>query len=351
LEALPDDGVPAVLFATDGNGSGLAVSDLNGGFRATYPAGRHVLGPGATTDAVLTRDQLIVWRADERALVLPAGRLADGRHELVDGGLRGPGREIGTLIGQRSIVATDSGDAVWIAGGCMPSACLSPATATGGDDVDTPLELVDLETGAVRASTTVPPNSRLVDTIGEHAVVGSVTGAEMLVVSPAGDTSPLEPPEPAQFLTATPTHTVWIAGSGRLLVVTDDEEVSSIPEPTRGDWLGTGAPTIPSSSPTFPTVSSDGTRLLVALSDPNGDPVNGGDDQRLAVVDLDDGTTELVYEGPGAASAYWAGDDRTAVVAGGDEPSRTVTAVDTVTGATRTIADAVPEGYFVVAAH
>jgi hypothetical protein len=98
-------------------------------------------------------------------------------------------------------------------------------------------------------------------------------------------------------------------------------------------------------------VSSDGTRLLVALSDPNGDPVNGGDDQRLAVVDLDDGTTEVVYEGPGAASAYWAGDDRTAVVAGGDEPSRTVTAVDTVTGATRTIADAVPEGYFVVAAH
>jgi hypothetical protein len=343
LERLSSEGIPAVLVATSGNEFGISVVDLEGGYRATYRDGAHTAGDrGALSGAVLTAgERLVLWRSDRPAVVYSAARDADGRQQLIDGGLARPGAEVGTILGERTILPTERGDAVWI--------------LAVRDGSDRQLELVDLDTGTVRTATTVPPGSRLVGVVGENAVVqpdARELSDGALVVSPSGETTNVVAPEPARLVAMTGTQSVWIAGGDpqsvvgdRLLVVTDGRTTVITP-PADGGWVEAGAPTIPSNSPHLATLSADGTRLLLALTDPS-DPNRVA--ACVAVVDLERLSATIVYEGGGSSSAFWALDDRTAVVIDQTGQDQVVKAIDTTTGAVTTSDDAVPPGFFVIA--
>ena len=139
---------------------------------------------------------------------------------------------------------------------------MSPAWVTERDapnynqTVAGDLELVDAETGDVQQSVTRPSGSRLVDVIGDNAVVyndfhdpGSVA-----VVSPSGKTTILEPPRDGIVRSR---HRHGRSGRRRqghtqrqhsrrvgetILVVADDGDTTSIPVPAtaggRWAWLG-----------------------------------------------------------------------------------------------------------------
>jgi hypothetical protein len=337
IHRLDADGIPAVLFATNGNAGGVAVTDLDAGERTEYGPGEHTAPPVLTNAALTARDELIVWSTDTPALAY-AARGTGGRNPLVHGGLAGPARELRSTLGERTLLPTDSGAHVW--------SLVASSEARR-------LELVDVETGEVVHTTTVAPGSRLVDAIGESAVIApNAHGVanEVLVVSAAGARSVLPAPEPAVFVAATDRHAVWIASEGaaiagsRLLVVARDGSSETVVAPEGDLWTPTGGPTIPSNGPGFRIETSDGSRVLLGLA--RADDRNR-ESTRHAVVDLDRGATTVVERGPG--SAFWAGDDRTVVVvAGGDR--QVVTSIDSVTGRVTTVEDAVAPGYFVIAA-
>jgi hypothetical protein len=364
---LSESGIPAVLFATNVWDGSVLVSDLEAGFRATYPDGAHSLDfkdaadiqdvpadgePVSTSSrfvaaALTANEQLIAGVQAGPVVAFPAGRSADGQHDLLAGGLEEPGREILRSDEWVGLLPTESGDAVWI-------------QTSAGD-----LELVDAETGNSRQSITRPSGSRLVDVVGDNAVAYNDFNdpGSVVVVSPAGETTILEPPETASFVAASPSRSVWIAGDRvtpdgsilvgvgeTVLVVADDGDTTSIPVPTgaggRWAWLGnqTGIGSMR-------TLTSDDAKLLLTLTDPSNP--TSTIPTRLVVIDIEEGTADIVFEDPDGLEAFWARDDRTAIVLH-SEPGRvgltTVTAVDTVTAATTTINDAVPDGFNVIAA-
>jgi hypothetical protein len=363
---LSESGIPGVLFATNVWDGSVLVSDLDAGFRATYPDGEHSLdfkdaadirdlpadGEPASTSArfvaaaLTNNDELIAGVQSGPVVAFPAGRTADGQHELVAGGLHEPGRELLASVGWSHLLPTESGDGVWI-------------QTSAGD-----LELVDAETGDVRQSITRPSGSRLVDVVGDNAVVYNDFNdpGSVVVVSPSGETTILEPPETASFVAATPTRSVWIAGERvtpdsstlvgvgeTVLVVADDGDTTSIPVPAGagGRWAWLGSQTGVGS---LRTLTSDNAKLLLTLTDPSNP--SSTIPTRLVVIDIEEGTADIVFEGPGGLEAFWARDDRTAIVLhseAGREGLTAVTAVDTVTAATTTIVDALPDGFNVIA--
>ncbi len=363
---LSESGIPAVLFATNVWDGSLLVSDLDGGFRATYPDGAHSLdfkdaadiqdvpadGGSASTSsrfvaaALTATEELIAGVQGGPVVAFPAGRAADGQHELVAGGLQEPGREILGSVGWSHLLPTEGGDAVWI------------QTHVGD------LELVDAETGNVRQSITRPSGSRLVDVVGDYAVAYDDFNdpGRVVVVSPAGETTILEPPETASFVAASPSRSVWIAGDRvtpdgsilvgvgeTVLVVADDGDTTSIPVPAGagGRWAWLGSQTGIGS---MRTLTSDDSKLLLTLTDPSNP--TSTIPTRLVVVDIEAGTADIVFEDPDGLEAFWARDDRTAIVLhseAGRVGLTTVTAVDTVTATTTTINDAVPDGFNVIA--
>lgn len=268
----------------------------------------------------------------------------------MDGGLAQPGQPLSDSRGD--VFPTDSGNAAWV----LP--------ATSELDGGKPFKLVNLTTGDVQ-EVTVPAGARLVDVVGESAVLHPAAfkpaggggllselepGHDMLVVSPSGETTTLEAPEPASFVAATPGQSIWIAGDlrfrdaycpcgDRVLVVADDGTTTSVPVPEGedGQWIDPGR--ISLSSPPLPTVTSDGTRQLLLLTNPGETP------DRLAIVDLRDNTTDVIQL-RSSGSAFWARDDRTAIVVHEDQ---SVTAVNSVTGATTTLDDALPAGFQLIA--
>ena len=363
---LSESGIPAVLFATNIWDGSVLVSDLEAGFRATYPDGAHSLDfkdaadirdvptagePASTSSrfvaaALTANEELIAGVQAGPVVAFPAGRSADGQHDLVAGGLEEPGREILRSDDWVGLSPTESGDAVWI-------------QTNGGD-----LELVDAETGDVRQSVTSPSGSRVVDVIGDNAVLykDSNDPGSVVVVSPSGETRILEPAETASFVAASPTRSVWIAGDRftpdglvlvgvgeTVLVVADDGDTTSIPVPVGagGRWAWLGSQTGIGS---MRTLTSDDSKLLLTLTDPSNP--TSTIPTRLVVVDIEEGTADIVFEDPEGLEAFWAGDDRTAIVLhseAGRVGLTTVTAVDTVTAATTTINDAVPDGFNVIA--
>lgn len=343
VERISAGGTPALLFASTGNRGDVAAIDLLGGVRAVYGSGTHEVGTGGLTDAVFTnRGDLVFWNVWRRALVFPAERLANGGSALLDT-LGEPAREIGSFTGERTLVPTDDGEAVWILG--------------YSDDTDMALELIDVGTGATRSSTVVPARSRVVDVVGDQAVIelaGPQTVGRVMLVGPAGATSMLEVPEPAEFVTATPGESIWFVGGSpaatgadTLMIIDSEGERSTLPTPAPGLWGTTGHVTIPSTSPPMPTVTADGRRLLLSLIDPT-DP-NGVAD-RVVVVDLRTQLAKVVYEGSGASSAFWAGDDRTVIAISRNElGNQAIEVVDSTTGSRTRINDAIPAGFFVIA--
>lgn len=363
---LSESGIPAVLFATNGWDGSVLVSDLEAGFRATYPDGAHSLdfkdaadirdvpadGELASTSsrfvaaALTANEELIAGVQGGPAVAFPAGRSADGQHDLVAGGLEEPGREILRSDEWVRLLPTESGDAVWI-------------QTNAGD-----LELVDAETGNVRQSITRPSGSRLVDVVDDNAVAYNDIDdpGRVVVVSPAGEMTILEPPEAASFVAASPSRSVWIAGDRvtpdgsilvgvgeTVLVVADDGDTTSIPVPAGagGRWAWLGSQTGIGS---MRTLTSDDSKLLLTLTDPSNP--TSTIPTRLVVVDIEEGTADIVFEDPDGLEAFWARDDRTAIVLhseAGRVGLTTVTAVDTVTAATTTINDAVPDGFNVIA--
>lgn len=346
VEQFSDGGVPAVLLASN-RGGAVAVIDLEHGARALYPREAHTIaesGGNPIRSAVLTNnDELIVWGQHLPTLVYPAKRTADGQQELVDGGLQSSGREIGGTLDHRQVVPTDSGDRAWIQ--------TFPRGPGGAFDDDSLLELVDMQTGEIEQSLTVPASSRVVDVTGENAVIDPtrrVGGTEVSVVSPSGETTIVEAPEPGWFVAATAEHMIWTTGD-RLLIVADDGRTHSIPTPAPDDggWTVTGWPSIPG-SPRMRTLDAEGKRLLVASASPG----RGEWTRRLVVVDIEESSTEVVYEDPDLGvlpTAFWAADNRTVIVVDGFHPRYSVTAIDTVTGETTSLDEALPDGFFVIA--
>ena len=81
-------------------------------------------------------------------------------------------------------------------------------------------------------------------------------------------------------------------------------------------------------------MTADGARLLLALTDQT-DPNREAD--RVVVVELERPGARVVYEGVGASSAFWTGDDKTVLVVEGTDDGQIVTAVDTSTDRAITI--------------
>jgi hypothetical protein len=295
---------------------------------------------------ITDQNLLIIWRVDLPTVAYAMGPLAEGQPELVGEVLQQPGREIHGFVGSREVIPTDGGDRAWVRS-------LSRGSDGRFDDT-TSLELVNVESGDVELSTTLPGSSRLVDVIAEDAVI-TVPSSDVFVLSPSGEMTTREAPEPAWFITATPTHTVWVTGdpsiipSGdRLVVVTADGDTVEIPAPDGGYWT-VAWPRTPFGRSGLPTVSADGTRLLLRMTKANGAPEN----DRLAVVDIDADPPEvqIVDDVPDLVATFWARDDRTVIAVSGFQPRFDLTAIDTVTGARTTMDDALPNGFVVVAGH
>jgi hypothetical protein len=142
---------------------------------------------------------------------------------------------------------------------------------------------------------------------------------------------------------------VWIAGGGdSLRLVRDGRQTVTIDAPAEGRWTQSGSPTIPSNSPDFRTLTRDGTRLLVALTEPDDDGNEVA--ARVVLVDLVRQQAEVLCHCAGAGSAFWAQDDRHVVIIGRSaERQQVAHVVDTVDGSQTTI-DAIPRGYYVIAA-
>ena len=301
----------------------VLVSDLEAGFRATYPDGAHSLDfkdaadirdvpadgePASTSSrfvaaALTANEELIAGVQAGPVVAFPAGRSADGQHDLVAGGLEEPGREILRSDEWVGLLPTESSDAVWI-------------QTNAGD-----LELVDAETGNVRQSITRPSGSRLVDVVGDNAVAyndlrsrqrgrGIASGRDDhprtarngIVSSPparhARSGSPATGPHP----------TAVLVGVGEtVLVVADDGDTTSCPVPAGagGRWAWLGSQTGIGS---MRTLTSDDSKLLLTLTDPS--TPTSTIPTRLAVVDIEEGTADIVFEDPDGLEAFWARDDR-----------------------------------------
>jgi hypothetical protein len=357
---LPVSDIPAVLFATDHWDGSIVVSDLESGVRATYLDGEHTVDfktpehveadananasehveadasrPRSTTSdivaaAVTSDGELIAGVMPEALVVFAPGQ-----------SLSEPGRELPGTAGWLQFLPTGSGDDLWI-------------TTRSGD-----LDLVDLETGEVRQSVHPPSRGRLVGVTGDAALLQDGGKYDrVLMVSPTGETTPLEPPagslapsSRAWFVGADPTRSVWLLdtqarqGLGQtVLIVGPGGDTTEIPVPTGDDalWTWQGSQ---SGFGAMRTLSADGTKLLLNVSESAGSTIP----TRLVVVDLVAGTARPVFEG-GGNEAFWARDDRTAIVIDVGGPAPTVVAVDTETGTATPIDGALSGRDMVIAA-
>lgn len=326
----PERPVPAgfadVLIATSGNQFGVSITDLGSGKVLEYPGGTHAMGPGAVAGAVvIPRGGFLMWRTGEATQLFR--NVADRA-----------GIPIGSIRGERTVVVTEDGTGAWI-------------LAAG--DGETALEFVDLNTREIDLSTTMPARSRLIATRGDSAVLepnATLPGDHVTLVEPSGRATRLAVPEPARLLAVGAQGSVWIAADGERLLMLDasGRKTAEVRAPF-GRWTTTGHATIPSNSSDFRTITADGERVLVALTDP--DDINGGT-RALAVADLTEGKADVVdVEGDSFGSAFWADGDDTIVLIdwdGGEQQS--VTALSPASGNERRLDGAVPRGYFVIAA-
>jgi hypothetical protein len=364
---LPVSGIPVELFATDVWDGSIVVSDLESGVRATYLDGEHTVDfktpEHVEADANANASEHVEADASRprstSSDIVAAAVTSDG--ELIAGvmpdalvvfapgqSLSEQGRELPGTSGWRQFAPTGSGDDLWI------------TTATGD------LDLVDLETGEVRQSVRPPSGVYLVGVTGDAALLlyGYNNHGRVLMVSPTGETTPLEPPagsvDPsgrASFVGADPTRSVWLLdaqamppgwtrdGLGQtVLIVGPGGDTTEIPVPTGDDalWTWQGSQT---GIGAMRTLSADGTKLLLNVSA----HANSTIPTRLVVVDLVAGTARVVFEG-GGIGAFWARDDRTAIVIDSAGPDPTVVAVDTETGTATPIDGALSGRDMVIAA-
>ena len=349
---LPVSGIPVELFATNHWDGSIVVSDLDAGVRATYLDGEHTVDFKTPEHVEADANANTSGQSSTSSKVVAAAVTSDG--ELIAGvmpealvvfapgqSLTEPGRELPGTAGWREFLPTGSGDALWI-------------TTDTGD-----LDLVDLETGEVRQSVHPSSRGRLVGVTGDAALIRDGDKYDrVLMVSPAGETTPLEPPagslapsSRAWFVGADPTRTVWLLdtqarqGLGQtVLIVGPGGDTTEIPVPTGDDalWTWQGSQI---GFYAMRTLSADGTKLLLNVSESAGSTIP----TRLVVVDLVAGTARTVFEG-GGIEAFWARDDRTAIVIDMGRPDPTVVAVDTTTGAATPINGALSGRDMVIAA-
>lgn len=291
-----------VVVATSGNDKGLALV-LQDGELHLYEGERYPLNSQAMAGAAVTPSGgVLVWTGLQPVLhISPESLAASGNDQIR---LSAP---IGSIIGERQVVPTADGSQVWV--------------LSGGGTAERTLELADIDTGRTLLTKRLPGDARLVGAVESAAVVEISPPSEaqrVVSVAPSGETTETAPfaDTPATIIAASTTSTVGIAQgpngsiSGERLLIEGAAGAHTIEAPSGQAWVPTGHSTIPSDGSGGRVLN--GGQLLVGLT--SRSDVNGGT-HRIAIVDLDDRSYEVVYEGTDIGTAFWsASGDRVLVV-------------------------------------
>ncbi len=302
---LPTDSrLPLQVLAVRPSPPSLSLVDFEEGLATEYPPGVHALPSDAVGGAVAVPGGGFVVVTDGVARYL-AGPF-DEAPQIV-----GPA-EPRRLDGVAPVVRahpTPDGSRLWlvqpgIGFGDDPQPALAELVSLPGGDLVVAAELdpTALPAGAVDAGL-VLNIERFVDT-GDGFT--TEPGSERVVLlRPDGSTARIGPGR-AVAAGGDVVARVVCEPDCRLEVGSVDGSSSrTVAPPTGGSWRSVGGPPIPSDASPLPTVSPDGTQVLVAIGD--------GPDVAVAVVDVATGSATVVAEAAEPV-ATWSRDGRRVVV-------------------------------------
>ncbi len=302
---LPTDSrLPLQVLAVRPSPPSVSLVDFEAGVAAAYPPGVHALPSDAVSGAVAVPGGGFVVVSDGVARYV-AGPF-DEAPQIV--GPAKPRRVEGVAPVVR-VHPTPDGGRLWlvqpgIGFGDDPQPALAELVSLpGGEQVmAAALDPTALPVGAV-ASGLVLNTERLVDT-GDGFT--TEPGSEQVVLlRPDGSTAPIGPGR-AVAAGGDVVARVVCGPDCRLEVGSVDGSSSRIVAPPRGgSWRGAGGPSIPSDASPLPTVSPDGSQVLVAIGD--------GPDVAVAVVDVATGSATILAEAAEPV-ATWSQDGRRVVV-------------------------------------
>ncbi len=344
-----DSDVPVRLLAVRFNNPSLATFDLDIGQAAVYPPGSHGLTGDAISGALVADDGTIVVWQDDTVRVFPdrldEPSLAYTSERMLDTPGAAPALRV---------LPTGDSRALWVVqvGPCCP------------DAIDGLAELVDLQTGQVRTSVELPPQTFPVALLGDDLLLNTE------VFRPGGDPDGgwVADPDSWRTLRLTPDgqlheltdgHALATAGptvlirtcptqataAGCRLDLLDTATGQRRPVEAYDDaTLDTAAgPAVPGDFTPWNVVAPDG-RILITLAThdmPDSEP----NSTRLAVLDPDTGAIAEIARYNGAAPpAAWDRQGRHIILA----DDRDLTIIDPTTGTTITLDGAVPDDHHVV---
>lgn len=344
--------VPVRLLAVRFNNPSLVTFDLDTGQTLAYPPGSHGLSGDAISGALVTADgTIVVWQDDTVRLF--TDRLDEPDFAYTPEELINPA---GTAPALR-VLPTADGQALWVVqiGSCCP------------DEVDGLAELVDLQTGQVRTTIDLPPNSFPAAILGDDLLlnterlqpadpdtnagwIGDPASLRVLRLTPDGQLSEL-----------TDGHAVATSGSTMLIQSCNMhteadgcaldllDPATSQRQPVQidnGATLATAAgPAVPGDFTPWNVVAPDGSILLSRTIHNGIGSAPTGSWSQLMVLDPDTAeVTELArYDGP-TQPAAWDRDGRYIVVA----DDRDLIVIDPTSSTTITLENVIPDNHHVV---
>lgn len=307
--------MPLRVLAANPNGGSLAVIDLETGATKVYPRGAHA-APALFAGSVMTPSrQLVVWTYAPAALVFAASLGVIDVDITPD-----PMRSVSGIAPSLRVVPNHEGDRAWV---------VQPGIVTASSRYPTLVELVDLSDGRRILRAESDPNSfpiaatatglvlnteKLIDT-GDGYVTD--TGTERVLrldqhgaIEDIGEGRAVAASRDLVIRVVCPPNTPEcdLHRTNDLLVSRPDgTEQRTVVKPFDGIWFSVGGPIIPSDAMPLQTVSPDGSRLLISLSnlDVNGIPTTSS----LFILDLNQGNLGSVGEFAGPVPlATWSAD-------------------------------------------
>lgn len=341
--------VPLRILSVDPIRSSLAMIDLEHGITTRYPPLTHPVSAFTVDGAVMT--------AAGETLIWAQGRVWRfvGSLDRADGVLR-PAEvaDVPGIAPSLAVVPAPGSSEVWLV--------QSGWDCCGRTSHPTVAELVDVATGEQVLRAELDPKSSPIGAMAEGLLVNNATLVETTdgwvtepgseVVRQVSRTGAVSTVVTGNAITATSSMLVRLvcdaaeADCDLLLSDSNGGNQLTVDRPTPGGWYRIGGPAIPTESAPLPTISPDGSGMLIATDLGGGD--EGSRNLALWVVDLADGTTHRVatLEAP-MPVATWSRDGRWIVVIDGldlllidaDDPATTLA-----------IRGAIPEDHFPLAA-